>query len=110
MRDGSCAEAAINAASSRLSSSTDFPKYTSAADSTPYALFPKKVMVWGDAFWISYTPDITKLGLPITLPLIFCVITILRTKRAGEQVEIEILRESQAITLVFELDLRPSDV
>ena len=38
------------------------------------------------------------------------LITILRTKRAGEQVEIEILRESQVITLVFELDLRPSDV
>ena len=38
------------------------------------------------------------------------LITVLRTKRAGEQVEIEILRESQAITLVFELDLRPSDV
>ena len=38
------------------------------------------------------------------------LITILRTKRAGEQVEIEIIRESQAITLVFELDLRPSDV
>ena len=38
------------------------------------------------------------------------LITILRTKRAGEQVEIEILRESQTITLVFELDLRPSDV
>jgi len=31
-------------------------------------------------------------------------------KRAGEQVEIEILRQSQVITLVFELDLRPSDV
>jgi len=38
------------------------------------------------------------------------LITILRTKRAGEQVEIEILRESQVIMLVFELDLRPSDV
>ena len=38
------------------------------------------------------------------------LITILRTKRAGEEVEIEILRDSQAITLVFELDLRPSDV
>ena len=38
------------------------------------------------------------------------LITILRTKRAGQQVEIEIIRESQAITLVFELDLRPSDV
>ena len=38
------------------------------------------------------------------------LITVLRTKRAGDQVEIEILRESQVITLVFELDLRPSDV
>jgi len=38
------------------------------------------------------------------------LITILRTKRAGQQVEIEIIRESQAIILVFELDLRPSDV
>ena len=38
------------------------------------------------------------------------LITVLRTKRAGEQVEIEIVRESQVITLVFELDLRPSDV
>ena len=38
------------------------------------------------------------------------LITILRTKRAGEQVEIEILRESQVIMLVFELDIRPSDV
>ena len=38
------------------------------------------------------------------------LITILRTKRAGQQVEIEIVRESQVITLVFELDLRPSDV
>ena len=38
------------------------------------------------------------------------LITVLRTKRAGEIVEIEILRESQIITLVFELDLRPSDV
>ena len=38
------------------------------------------------------------------------LITVLRTKRAGEQVEIEILRDSQVITLVFELDLRPSDV
>ena len=38
------------------------------------------------------------------------LITILRTKRAGDQVEIEIMRNSQAITLVFQLDLRPSDV
>ena len=38
------------------------------------------------------------------------LITILRTKRAGDQVEIEIMRNSQSITLVFQLDLRPSDV
>ena len=38
------------------------------------------------------------------------LITILRTKRAGDQVEIQIMRDSQAITLVFQLDLRPSDV
>lgn len=38
------------------------------------------------------------------------LITVLRQKRAGDTVEIEILRNSQFITLVFELDLRPSDV
>ena len=38
------------------------------------------------------------------------LITVLRTKRAGDQVEIEIQRDSQIITLVFQLDLRPSDV
>ena len=38
------------------------------------------------------------------------LITILRTKRAGDQVEIQIMREAQAITLIFQLDLRPSDV
>ena len=38
------------------------------------------------------------------------LITMLRTKRAGDQVEIQIMRDSQAITLVFQLDLRPSDV
>jgi len=38
------------------------------------------------------------------------LITILRTKRAGDLVEIQIMRDSQAITLVFQLDLRPSDV
>ena len=38
------------------------------------------------------------------------LITVLRTKRAGDQVEIEIIRDSQSITLVFKLDLRPSDV
>jgi len=38
------------------------------------------------------------------------LITVLRQKRAGDTVEIEILRNAQTITLVFELDLRPSDV
>ena len=38
------------------------------------------------------------------------LITVLRQKRAGDTVEIEILRNSQTISLVFELDLRPSDV
>ena len=38
------------------------------------------------------------------------LITVLRQKGAGDTVEIEILRNSQTITLVFELDLRPSDV
>ena len=38
------------------------------------------------------------------------LITVLRQKRAGDTVEIEIFRNSQTITLVFELDLRPSDV
>ena len=38
------------------------------------------------------------------------LITILRTKRAGDQVEIQIMRDAQEITLVFQLDLRPSDV
>mgnify|MGYP003324034779 FL=1 len=38
------------------------------------------------------------------------LITILRTKRAGDQVEIQIMRDTQSITLVFQLDLRPSDV
>ena len=38
------------------------------------------------------------------------LITILRTKRAGDQVEIQIMRDAQAITLFFQLDLRPSDV
>ena len=37
------------------------------------------------------------------------LITVLRQKRAGDTVEIEILRNYQTITLVFELDLRPSD-
>ena len=38
------------------------------------------------------------------------LITELRKKRAGDNNKIEILRNEQYITLVFELDLRPSDV
>ena len=38
------------------------------------------------------------------------LITELRKKRAGDIIEIEILRNQQNITLDFELDLRPSDV
>ncbi len=38
------------------------------------------------------------------------LITELRKKRAGDNIEIEILRNEQNITLDFELDLRPSDV
>ncbi|RZP25760.1 MAG: trypsin-like serine protease [Candidatus Actinomarinales bacterium] len=38
------------------------------------------------------------------------LITMLRSKRAGEQVKIEILRDGEIIILMFELDLRPSDI
>ena len=38
------------------------------------------------------------------------LITILRHRRAGEQVTIEILRDGEMIKLIFELDLRPSDI
>lgn len=38
------------------------------------------------------------------------LITMLRSKRAGEQVKIEILRDGEIIILMFDLDLRPSDI
>ena len=38
------------------------------------------------------------------------LITLLRARRAGEKVTIEILRGEEVIELVFELDLRPSDI
>ena len=38
------------------------------------------------------------------------LITELRKKRAGDEIEIEILRNEQRITLMFQLDLRPTDV
>ena len=38
------------------------------------------------------------------------LITILRSKRAGDEITVEILRNENVITLDFTLDLRPSDV
>ena len=38
------------------------------------------------------------------------LITMLRSKRAGEEVKIEILRDGEIIILMFDLDLRPSDI
>jgi len=38
------------------------------------------------------------------------MITILRTRRAGEDISIEILRDDETIILTFKLDLRPSDI
>ena len=54
--------------------------------------------------------DIIKKINDINVKTLDGLITVLRQKRAGDTVEIEILRNSQFITLVFELDLRPSDV
>lgn len=54
--------------------------------------------------------DIIKNINGINIQTLDGLITVLRQKRAGDTVEIEILRNSQFITLVFELDLRPSDV
>jgi|TARA_B100001093_G_scaffold381332_1_gene366869 serine protease Do len=54
--------------------------------------------------------DIIKKINGINVKTLDGLITVLRQKRAGDTVEIEILRNSQFITLVFELDLRPSDV
>ena len=38
------------------------------------------------------------------------LITILRSKRAGQEITLEILRDSELIILMFKLDLRPSDI
>ena len=54
--------------------------------------------------------DIIKKINGINVKTLDGLITVLRQKRAGDTVEIEILRNSQTIMLVFELDLRPSDV
>ena len=44
IREGNCADEAIKADSAKESSSIDFAKYLSAAASTPYALFPRKIV------------------------------------------------------------------
>ena len=54
--------------------------------------------------------DIIKKINGINVKTLDGLITVLRQKRAGDTVEIEILRISQTISLVFDLDLRPSDV
>ena len=54
--------------------------------------------------------DIIKKINGINVKTLDGLITVFRQKRAGDTVEIEILRNSQTIMLVFELDLRPSDV
>ena len=54
--------------------------------------------------------DIIKKINGINVKTLDGLITVLRQKRAGDSVEIEILRNSQVITMVFDLDLRPSDV
>ena len=54
--------------------------------------------------------DIIKKINGINVKTLDGLITVLRQKRAGDSVEVEILRNAQTITLVFDLDLRPSDV
>ena len=54
--------------------------------------------------------DIIKKINGINVKTLDGLITVLRQKRAGDSVEVEILRNAQIITLVFDLDLRPSDV
>ena len=56
------------------------------------------------------TGDIIKKINGINVKTLDGLITVLRQKRDGDSVEISILRNSQLITLVFDLDLRPSDV
>ena len=58
----------------------------------------------------AFAGDIIKKINGVNVKTLDGLITVLRQKRAGDTVEIEILRNSQTITLVFELDLRPSDV
>ncbi len=54
--------------------------------------------------------DVIKKINDIDISTLDQLITILRNKRAGDAITVEILRGGNTITLDFTLDLRPSDV
>ena len=54
--------------------------------------------------------DVIKKVNDINITTLDQLITILRNKRAGDAITVEILRGDNTITLEFTLDLRPSDV
>ena len=54
--------------------------------------------------------DVIKKVNDINITTLDQLITILRNKRAGDAITVEILRDGNTITLDFTLDLRPSDV
>ena len=54
--------------------------------------------------------DVIKKINDIDISTLDQLITILRNKRAGDAITVEILRGGNTITLDFNLDLRPSDV
>jgi len=54
--------------------------------------------------------DVIKKINDIDISTLDQLITILRSKRAGDAITVEILRDENTITLDFTLDLRPSDV
>ncbi len=54
--------------------------------------------------------DVIKKVDDINITTLDQLITILRNKRAGDAITVEILRDGNTITLDFTLDLRPSDV
>ena len=54
--------------------------------------------------------DVIKKINDIDISTLDQLITILRNKRAGDAITVEILRGENIITLDFTLDLRPSDV
>ena len=54
--------------------------------------------------------DVIKKVNDIDITTLDQLITILRSKRAGDAITVEILRSGNTIILDFTLDLRPSDV